>query len=211
MIDVVTPDLYSAYAEALRLMFQQRYRVFKQRLDWNVTARGGEERDQFDDCLPIYLLAFDDDHQNEGRQLAGSWRFLPTTGPYMLRNVFPQLLGGARPPYHPLIWEGSRFAVEGRGRRRRTSSELLCAVTETCIALGIRELITVYDARMERLLPRLGCPPKWQSPAVLLNGEATYTGRFDMDHATLASLRAVAGIQGSVVRNAPFHDEAAVA
>lgn len=211
MIEVVTPDLYSAYAEALRLMFQQRCRVFKQRLDWKVTTRGGEERDRFDDCLPIYLLAFDDDRQNDERRLAGSWRFLPTTGPYMLRNVFPQLLCGARPPYHPLIWEGSRFAVEGRGRRRRTSSELLCAVTETCIALGIRELITVYDARMERLLPRLGCPPKWQSPAVQLNGEAAYAGRFDMDHATLVSLRAVAGIQGSVVRNAPFHDDAAVA
>lgn len=206
MIDVVTPDLYSAYAEELRLMFQQRYRVFKQRLGWNVPARNGEERDQFDNHYPIYLLAFDDT-----RCLNGSWRFLPTTGPYMLRNVFPQLLDGAKAPYHPLIWEGSRFAVEGRGRRRRTSSELLCAVTETCIALGIRELITVYDARMERLLPRLGCPPKWQSLPACINGELAYTGRFDMSHATLASLRAVAGIQHTVVRNAPFHDEAAVA
>jgi acyl homoserine lactone synthase len=206
VIDVVTPDLYAAYAEELRLMFQQRYRVFKQRLGWNVPVRDGEERDQFDGYYPIYLLAFD-----EARRLAGSWRFLPTTAPYMLRNVFPQLLHGARAPYHPLIWEGSRFAVEGRGTRRRTSSELLCAVTETCIALGIRELITVYDARMERLLPRLGCPPKWQSLAARINGEPAYTGRFDMNHATLASLRAVAGIQHSVIRNAPFHDEAAVA
>lgn len=206
MIDVVTPDLYSAYAKELRLMFQQRYRVFKRRLGWNVPVRNGEERDQFDDCLPIYLLAFDDE-----RRLAGSWRSLPTTGPYMLRNVFPELLCGARAPYHPLIWEGSRFAVEGRGRRRRTSSELLCAVTETCIALGVRELITVYDARMERLLPRLGCPPKRQSPAVRINGEVAYTGRFDMSHGTLANLRAVAGIQDSVIRNAPFYDEAAVA
>ena len=206
MIDVVTPDLYAAYARELRLMFQQRFRVFRQRLGWTVAGENGEERDGFDDFYPIYLLAYGDD----GR-LAGSWRFLPTTGPYMLRDVFPQLLGGAKPPYHPLIWEGSRFAVEGRGVRRRTSSELLCAVTETCIALGVRELITVYDARMERLLPRLGCPPKWQSAAVRVNGEPAYTGRFDMNHATLAGLRSVAGIKDSVIRNAPFHDEAAVA
>ena len=206
MIDVVTPDLYSAYAGELRSMFQQRYRVFKQRLGWNVPVRAGEERDQFDDHYPIYLLAFD-----EREELAGSWRFLPTTGPYMLRNVFPHLLSGTKAPYHPLIWEGSRFAVEGRGTRRRTSSELLCAVTETCIMLGVRELITVYDARMERLLPRLGCPPKWQSAAARVNGETAYTGRFDMNHATLASLRSVAGIKDSVIRNAPFHEEAAVA
>ena len=206
MIEVVTPDLYSVYAAELRQMFEQRCRVFKQRMGWKVLERGGEERDSFDDYFPIYLLAFD-----ARRSLMGSWRFLPTTGPYMLRDVFPQLLDGAKPPYHPLIWEGSRFAVEGRGARGRISSELLCAVTETCIAYGIRELITVYDARMERLLPRLGCPPKWQSPPVQIGGELTFTGRFDMNHETLNSLRAVAGIKGSVIRNAPFLDEAAVA
>jgi acyl homoserine lactone synthase len=175
-------------------------------MGWKVPDRGDEERDNFDGFYPIYLLAFD-----RHRSLAGSWRFLPTTGPYMLRDVFPQLLDGARPPYHPLIWEGSRFAVEGRGTRGHTSSELLCGVTETCIVYGIRELITVYDARMERLLPRLGCPPKWQSPPSMIDGALAYTGRFDMTHETLNSLRAVAGIKGTVIHNAAFLDEAAVA
>ena len=206
MIDVVTPDLYAAYAGELRLMFQLRYRVFKQRMGWTVPGEDGAERDGFDDFYPIYLLAYDD-----GAGLVGSWRFLPTTGPYMLRDVFPQLLEGAKAPYHPLVWEGSRFAVEGRGSRGRTSSELLCAVTETCIAFGIRELITVYDARMERLLPRLGCPPKWQSRPCRVGKSLAYTGRFDMNHATLSSLRAVGGIQRSVIRSAPFLDEPAVA
>jgi acyl homoserine lactone synthase len=206
VIDVVTPDLYAAYDEALRLMFQQRYRVFRRRLGWNVPGENGEERDEFDALTPIYLLAFDG-----AEHLVGSWRFLPTTGPYMLRNVFPHLLSGTKAPYHPLVWEGSRFAVESRGGHGRVSSELLCAVTETCLAFGIRELVTVYDARMERLLPRLGCPPKWQSLPSQTGGTLAYTGRFDMNHATLASLRAVAGIQGSVIRNAPFLDEAAVA
>jgi acyl homoserine lactone synthase len=206
VIDVVTPQLYAAYAGHLQLMFQQRYRVFKQRMGWDVAGENGEERDSFDDCMPIYLLAYGRDGK-----LAGSWRFLPTTGPYMLRDVFPQLLRGTRPPCHPLIWEGSRFVVEGRGSRCRISSALLCAVTETCIAFGIRELITVYDARMERLLPRLGCPPKWQSLPCRIGNEVAFTGRFEMNRETLASLRAAGGIQASVIRNAPFLDEAAVA
>ncbi|NIA70103.1 conjugal transfer protein TraI [Pelagibius litoralis] len=206
MIDVVTPDLYSAYAGELRQMFQQRFRVFKQRLGWSVGAENGEERDSFDDLYPIYLLAMDPDNK-----LVGSWRFLPTTGPYMLRDVFPQILQGEKMPYHPLVWEGSRFAVEGRGLRARISSELLCAVTETCLAMGIRELITVYDARMERLLPRLGCPPKQQTRATMVGQDVAYAGRFDMSHATLASLRAVAGIQGPIVRNDFFLDQPAVA
>ena len=206
MIDVVTPDLYAAYAGELRQMFQQRFRVFKQRLGWSVPVDNGEERDSFDDLYPIYLLAKDEDDT-----LLGSWRFLPTTGPYMLRDVFPQLLQGGNAPYHPLVWEGSRFAVEARGMRVGASSELLCAVTETCLAMGIRELITVYDARMARLLPRLGCPPKRQTRAVSLGKDVAYAGWFDMNHATLANLRSVAGIKGSIIRNAFFLDQQAVA
>ncbi|WP_299620371.1 acyl-homoserine-lactone synthase [Pelagibius sp.] len=206
MIDVVTPDLYAEYAGALSQMFRQRCRVFRQRLGWDVAVSDGEERDSFDNLYPIYLLAMDPEER-----VLGSWRFLPTTGPYMLRDVFPELLEGERAPYHPLIWEGSRFAVEGRGNRGRVSSELLCAVTETCIAMGIRELITVYDARMERLLPRLGCPPKQQTCPVCIDGEIAFAGHFDMNHATLASLRSTAGIQGSVIRNAFFLDQPAVA
>ncbi|CAE7211281.1 lcfB [Symbiodinium sp. CCMP2456] len=197
VIDVVTPDFYSAYAKDLRAMFQQRFRVFRQRLGWDVSSEAGEERDGFDTLYPTYLLASDQDGA-----LVGSWRFLPTTGPYMLRDVFPELLEGEKAPYHPLVWEGSRFAVEGRSTRGRTSSELLCAVTETCLAMGIRELITVYDARMERLLPRLGCPPRRQSEGRRIGKEIAFAGRFDMTHATLANLRAVAGIRGSVIRNA---------
>ena len=206
MIDVVTPDLYGAYAVDLKQMFQQRFRVFKNRLGWNVPVENDEERDSFDRLYPIYLLAKDPDEN-----LVGSWRFLPTTGPYMLRDVFPELLAGRKAPYHPLTWEGSRFAVEGRGKRRRVSSELLCAVTETCLAMGIRELITVYDARMARLLPRLGCPPKHQTRATRIGQEVAYAGWFEMSRATLASLRAVAGIQTPVVRNAFFLEQTAVA
>ncbi|WP_420347083.1 acyl-homoserine-lactone synthase [Pelagibius sp.] len=206
MIDVVTPDFYSAYAKDLRAMFQQRFRVFRQRLGWDVSSEAGEERDGFDTLYPTYLLASDQDGA-----LVGSWRFLPTTGPYMLRDVFPELLEGEKAPYHPLVWEGSRFAVEGRSTRGRTSSELLCAVTETCLAMGIRELITVYDARMERLLPRLGCPPRRQSEGRRIGKEIAFAGRFDMTHATLANLRAVAGIRGSVIRNAFALEQQAVA
>ncbi len=38
-------------------------------------------------------------------------RLLPTTGPYMLADVFPQLLRGEDPPKAEHIWEISRFAV----------------------------------------------------------------------------------------------------
>ncbi len=46
--------------------------------------------------------------------MLGSWRLLPTTGPYMLRDVFPQLLHGVAAPAAADTWEISRFAVSKR-------------------------------------------------------------------------------------------------
>src|SRR3546814_18817119 len=92
---------------------------------------------------------------------------LPTTGPYTLRDVFPQLLDGLPPPCGPRIWEGSRFAVDcdydgsktSLAALNRTTAEIFCAVVELSLALGAEEVVTVYDARLARLLPRLGVPP----------------------------------------------------
>src|SRR3546814_13625445 len=71
-------------------------------------------------------------------RVVGTWRMLPTTGPYMLRDVFPQLLDGLPPPCGPRIWEGSRFAVDcdydgsktSLAALNRTTAEIFCAVVE---------------------------------------------------------------------------------
>jgi acyl homoserine lactone synthase len=166
--------------------------VFKQRLGWDVAVSDGLERDQFDDLEPIYLLAID-----EQKAVVGSWRFLFTTGPYMLRDVFPQLLEGRPAPHDIGTWEGSRFAVERSSVRGgslasvgQVAGELLCAVVETCMAVGVRELITVYDSRMARLLHRMGCPPRWQSRAQPMGRATAMAGHFDMTLEVLDSIRA---------------------
>lgn len=191
MIQLITPSVYSGYRQEMQDMHRQRYRVFKERLGWNVQAPDDYERDQFDALDPLYVVAIDEDDE-----LVGSWRFLPTTGPYMLRDVFPELLGDQPAPNDPGIWEGSRFAVERSHARGQTlgsvsqvAGEILCAVVLTCMAHGVRELLTVYDARMARLLPRLGCPPTWQSHAIKVGEGTAMAGRFDMTLATLERIQ----------------------
>jgi len=191
VIHLVGPADYQAYAAQLDAMHQLRYRVFKERLGWNVHTIDGRERDEFDDLDPLYLLALD-----EGGAVVGSWRFLPTTGPYMLRDVFSQLLDGRPAPSDMGTWEGSRFAVE-RSRLRgstlasvsQVAGELLCSVVETCMAMGVRELITVYDRRMARLLCRMGCPPRQQSRCHTIGQAAAMAGYFDMTAEVLDSIR----------------------
>ena len=206
MIDIVTRADADARAGDFREMFRLRHRVFKERLGWDVQSRNGMERDEFDDMNPAYLLAFDREER-----LVGTWRMLPTTGPYMLRDVFPVLLGGMKAPRHPNICEGSRFAVDcdylgksSLAALSQVTAEIFCAVVEYCIANGYSEIVTVYDARIGRLLPRLGCAPKWQSERIRIGKTIAMAGRFDTNPAALRRIREKCGIEGSVVRHAPW-------
>ena len=89
-------------------MFRLRDEVFHKRLGWDVLSQGGLERDKFDDMDPVYLIA----RANE-RRVDGCTRLLPTTGPYMLSDVFPQLLQGEDAPQDAFTWELSRFTANG--------------------------------------------------------------------------------------------------
>jgi acyl homoserine lactone synthase len=206
VIDILTNAESVSRADDFQEMFRLRHRVFKERLDWQVKTRNGLEVDPFDELDPAYLMAFDG-----SSRLVGTWRMLPTTGPYMLRDVFPFLLEGMEAPHHPKIWEGSRFAVDcdyvgrsGLAALSLVTSEIFCAVVEFCIVNGYTEVVTVYDARIGRLLPRLGCVPKWRSRQVRIGNTLTMAGRFDANPAVLNRIRETNGIRGSVIRQAPW-------
>ena len=75
-------------------MFRLRYDTFKVRLGWDVeTTDEGHEIDCFD-RLPEaqYIIA------KGPSEIDGCWRLLPTLGPNMLADVFPELLQGLPAP-----------------------------------------------------------------------------------------------------------------
>jgi N-acyl-L-homoserine lactone synthetase len=88
-------------------MFRLRHKVFYERLGWDVGSLHGRERDDFDDCDPVYVISY----VEESREVTGCCRLLPTDGPFMLRDVFPQALRGAEAPCDPAVWEISRLAT----------------------------------------------------------------------------------------------------
>lgn len=209
MIEVVTPDVAFLYREKLDSMFRLRHRVFKDRLQWDVNSRNGRERDVYDLMRPIYLLATD----AEGN-VQGTWRLLPTTGPYMLRDVFPELMDDQHLPDHPQVWETSRFAVEpgpdGCDRRLTVNAltgELFAGLVEWALTFGIREVVTVYDVRVGRLLNRIGVSPLWVSQRRRIGNTLSVAGRFEISDSVLASIQAACGVEESVLVN---HDAIAV-
>lgn len=147
-------------AAAIRGMHQLRDTVFKQRLGWDVQSRDGLEMDIYDDIDPLYMVA----HAG-GSKVDGCWRLLPTTGPYMLRDTFPELLRGEPAPGDPSIWELSRFAVapsNPEDRRQVNFSlltfEMMQRVVDHAFAHGIHHYVTVTSASLERMLVRAGIP-----------------------------------------------------
>jgi N-acyl-L-homoserine lactone synthetase len=138
-------------------MFRLRHEVFKERLAWEVGSVAGKERDLFDDLDPVYIVC-----EHEG-QVLGSWRLLPTTSPYMLKDVFPELLHGMPAPEAPDVWEISRFAVSKRvigneslGTINMVTDMLLDQLGAFAKRRNISRIVAVTDVRFERILKRAG-------------------------------------------------------
>lgn len=134
-------------------MFTDRAAQFKTRLGWEVTVNdAGEERDQYDDLNPLYVIW----ERPDGRH-GGSMRFLPTTGQTMVNEHFAFLNHG-HPITSPLIWECTRFCLSP-GADRRAAPALALGAGELMAAFGLEHFVGVFDARMERIYARMGLVP----------------------------------------------------
>ncbi len=167
--------------DILDQMFQLRARVFKDRLNWDVTVMNGREVDSFDDCDALYLTSINE----QTGKLQGSLRLLPTTGPNMLRDVFGALLSGGEVVQSPLIWESSRFCIDPDlaaqpGRLNSVTTELFCAVVEVGLFAGLETVVSVYDARMVRIFRRANWPAEPIGVPVQFGEVLTHAGFFEI-------------------------------
>ncbi|WP_425439540.1 acyl-homoserine-lactone synthase [Pollutimonas bauzanensis] len=157
-----------------------RHRVFVEKLGWDLACQGGLEYDQFDRPDTLYMGARRDDGDGG---LVGTARLLPTHRPYLLGEVFPQLMGSSPLPEAADVWELSRFAAvdfqaTGAGPMRQFSSPVAVTLLREVIALaaseGVQRLITVSPLGVERLLRRAGFLAHRAAPPVLVDGHPVF-------------------------------------
>jgi acyl homoserine lactone synthase len=136
-------------------MYRLRARVFRDRMGWDVPTIAGMEIDGYDALGPYYMLIQDAD-----RRVRGCWRLMPTEGPNMLKDTFPQLLDGREAPVGRHIWELSRFAIETDGEQTFGFADLTMHAIQELVTfadrMGITRYVTVTTAAIERLLRRTG-------------------------------------------------------
>ncbi|MGR3622784.1 acyl-homoserine-lactone synthase [Pseudophaeobacter sp.] len=144
----------NAHADLAHSMFVDRADQFKTRLGWEVCVdQFGEERDQYDALNPLYVIWEMPDGSH-----GGSMRFLPTTGPVMVNDVFGHLTND-NPIQSPLIWECTRFCLS-REATGNVAGALTLAGLEIMRNLGIAHFAGVFDRRMVRIYRSLGFSPE---------------------------------------------------
>lgn len=167
----LSPALYSKTA-------QYRYKVFIETLGWELETRNGEELDQFDRPDTLYVIA-----EDEEGNVNGCARLLPTHRPYLLGEVFPQLMNGQPIPCSPDVWELSRFTsvdfnAKTTGALSQFSSELTLKLLRESIrvaaAHGAKRLITVSPIGIERLLRRTGVHAHRAGPPMIVDGHPIF-------------------------------------
>lgn len=151
-----------------------RHRVFVEKLGWDVPSLDGIEADQFDRPDTVYVVG-----RNDQGHVCGCARLLPTTRPYLLGEVFPQLLNGLPPPASPDVWELSRFAAtdfnsETTAALGKMSSETAIALMRASVSCaaeqGAKRLIMVTNIGVERLLRRAGFEAHRAGPPMVIDG-----------------------------------------
>ena len=190
MIRIVTKDNAEHNVSILYQMHRLRKAVFKDRLGWDVTVRGEFEIDEYDALGPSYLLSID-----RYGVINGCVRLLPTTGPNMLRDIFPFFVTKTAVPRGEQVWEASRFAVSGNtimaeASLSQTTYLLLIGVLKFGLSNGISTIACVVDVRMERILRRAGWQLERLGPAQQIGNTVAMAGQLEVSAQILRKLEA---------------------
>jgi acyl homoserine lactone synthase len=152
------------------------------------------EYDQYDNPAACYLVWRDRDGKARG-----SSRLYPTDRPYMLQEVFPQLVNKIPLPASAQVWEGSRFCVDASlepEKRQRIIQEIVIGYLEFGLVQGITRIIGVmYPAYYRNIFIRNGWEVEWIGDAAKSKeGHKIIAGSLTVSQAVLRNVRAKTGI-----------------
>jgi len=192
------------YPREANEMFRLRARQFRDRLGWKVNVQAGWEIDEYDDMNPLYLVSLDE----QTGEVRGSLRFLPTTGPTMMKGCFDKYFDVPFDVESPLIWECSRFCIEptvhgkvSGSALRQTTFELMHGGCEVVLMAGVEQVLGIFDPFMLRVYRRTGWGPEIIASTDELGPNVVYFGIWDVSEAKLKSIRDRSGLTGSVLED----------
>lgn len=139
MLDCVTWATAHLFGSALAEQHRLRYRVFVKRAGWNVPHINEMEWDQYDTPAAHYLIWRDPEGVARGVVRAS-----PTDIPYMIADIWPELVTEEELPRSAEVWECTRLAVDPTAPaalRREIRNELVVGMIEFGVARSITRFL----------------------------------------------------------------------
>lgn len=183
------------YQDILRSTHALRYKAFIQRMAYDVPVWKGMEYDQYDNLSTVYLV-WRDRHD----VVRGTCRLAPTDRPYMIKDIWPQIVTKIDLPHSPFIWEASRLCVDNTlpaDTRREIISELVCAYQQICLLNGIKFMVGVMPPNVWRhVFGKSGWDIEFIGPETKLDtGEEIVVGKMHISEAILTNILKTTGLE----------------
>lgn len=198
MIDAITLENAHLLGPVLPSAHRLRYRIFVERQKYAVPTGRGMEWDQFDTPLAVYLL-----WRDEHGEARGISRLIPTTQPYMLKELWSHSVGNIELPRDPSVCEITRFGIDrtlGR-RRQQVFGEMAAAWFEYGLAYGVETYVCMTPLRvLENAFLAAGCNVELLSEPLDLGGIPSVAARFSVTPENAERIRDHHGIPYSVLR-----------
>ncbi|MFN3232138.1 MAG: acyl-homoserine-lactone synthase [Alphaproteobacteria bacterium] len=201
MIDCITFETAHYFGDAIAGQHRLRYKVFVEEQKYDVPHFNGMEYDPYDTPAAVYLTYRD--HEDIVR---GVTRLSPTTMPYMLEEVFSDMVTFEPLVKSDVVWEGTRLAVDpdlDPEMRRRVVSEMMVAYLEFGVQEGLEQYYILMPVAMQTILmERTGWPVTVLGETRMIGGEAVRAIAPKISAEILARVRSKLGVNEPVLQTA---------
>ena len=197
MIRVIVGKDVSRHRRLFDRVYRTRHQIFVDQMGWTDLRRmDGIEKDQFDTDRALHFIALQDE------RIAAYSRLLPTMGPHLLSDVYPELLAGASAPRRPDVYEWTRLFTDDWAQPGNTMSPagraLFVALAEYCGRAGISSLIAQSGPMSVSRLLQLGWEARPLAMPTVYRGQPVVAFEAHLLPETVARSRKVLGVKGDV-------------
>jgi len=196
-VHVIRRDNRHLYTDILEDYFRLRYQIYVVERRWMDLDRPDKrEIDQFDRDDAVYLLGL------EGRNIVAGMRLVPTIGPTLLSELFPQLALNGPVRRHDVFELSRIFVVRSRRGEHagpRAEAVIQAAAMEYGLSIGLSAFTIVLESWW---LPRL-LDQGWQARPlglpVEINSMSTVAVIVDINERAWAEICSRRSVPGSML------------
>lgn len=188
------------YGNVMASQYRFRYRVFAERQNYNVPVYNNMEYDTYDTPATVYFT-----WQDQNGEVMGVSRVKPTDRPYMIKDIWPELVTNTALPESIKIWESSRFGIErslDKDLKKTVAGALVCANLEFGLLNGIDYYIGVMHPRIwKAVFEDSGWKVEFLGNVMRIDGgDKVVAAKMPVSFLNLANVRKVMGFHHPVLQ-----------